>query len=124
MLNLANNLGYTIWDLRFGIYDLKIWNYMFVRIVKLTFQEDKIAAFLENFNEIKHQIRSFEGNEFLELYQDKQDARVFFTYSYWKDEKALENYRKSAFFSEVWSYTKTLFAEKPEAWSVNKLDTL
>jgi heme-degrading monooxygenase HmoA len=122
--NLANNLGYTIWDLRFGIYDLKIWNYMFVRIVKLTFQEDKIAAFLENFNEIKHQIRSFEGNEFLELYQDKQDARVFFTYSYWKDEKALENYRKSAFFSEVWSYTKTLFAEKPEAWSVNKLETL
>ena len=50
---------------------------MFVRIVKLTFQEDKIAAFLENFNEIKHQIRSFEGNEFLELYQDKQNASVF-----------------------------------------------
>ena len=97
---------------------------MFVRIVKLTFQEDKIAAFLENFNEIKHQIRSFEGNEFLELYQDKQDARVFFTYSYWQDETALEKYRKSAFFSEVWSYTKTLFAEKPEAWSVDKLDTL
>lgn len=97
---------------------------MFVRIVKLTFKEDKIAAFLENFNEIKHQIRSFEGNEFLELYQDKQDARVFFTYSYWQDETALENYRKSDFFSEVWSYTKTLFAEKPEAWSVNKLETL
>ena len=94
---------------------------MFVRIVKLTFQEDKIAAFLENFNEIKHQIRSFEGNEFLELYQDKQNASVFFTYSYWKDEKALENYRKSVFFSEVWSYTKTLFAEKPEAWSVKQL---
>ena len=56
---------------------------MFIRIVKLTFKEDEIAAFLENFNEIKHQIRSFEGNEFLELYQDKQDARVFFTYSYW-----------------------------------------
>ena len=44
---------------------------MLVRIVKLTFQEDKIADFLNNFNEIKHQIRSFEGNEFLELYQDK-----------------------------------------------------
>ena len=51
---------------------------MFIRIVKLTFQEDKIVAFLENFNEIKHQIRSFEGNEFLELYQDKQDAPIKF----------------------------------------------
>ena len=97
---------------------------MLVRIVKLTFQEDKIADFLNNFNEIKHQIRRFEGNEFLELYQDKQDTRIFFTYSYWKDENALEKYRKSALFNEVWSYTKTLFADKPEAWSVDKLDTL
>jgi heme-degrading monooxygenase HmoA len=97
---------------------------MLVRIVKLTFQEDKITDFLNNFNEIKYQIRNFEGNKFLELYQDKQDARVFFTYSYWENELALEKYRKSALFNEVWSYTKTLFAEKPEAWSVNKLDTL
>lgn len=97
---------------------------MLVRIVKLTFQEDKIADFLNNFNEIKHQIRRFEGNEFLELYQDKQDTRIFFTYSYWKDEAALEKYRQSELFNEVWSYTKTLFADKPEAWSVDKLDTL
>ena len=97
---------------------------MFVRIVKLTFQEDKIEAFLTNFEEIKHQIRNFEGNEFLELYHDKQDARIFFTYSYWRDEEALEKYRKSALFNEVWTYTKTLFADKPEAWSVNKLHTL
>lgn len=97
---------------------------MFVRIVKLTLKEDKIADFLANFEEIKHQIRNFEGNEFLELYQDKEDVRVFFTYSYWKNEEALENYRKSAFFDEVWTYTKTLFDGKPEAWSVNKLATL
>lgn len=97
---------------------------MFVRIVKLTFQEDKIEAFLANFEEIKQQIRNFEGNEFLELYQDKHDSRIFFTYSYWKNEEALENYRKSALFNEVWTYTKTLFADKPEAWSVNKLATL
>ena len=97
---------------------------MFVRIVKLTFQEDKIADFLANFEEIKHQIRNFEGNEFLELYQDKKDARIFFTYSYWQNEDALEKYRKSALFNEVWTYTKTLFADKPEAWSVNKLHSL
>ena len=97
---------------------------MFVRIVKLTFQEDKIEAFLANFEEIKQQIRNFEGNEFLELYQDKHDSRIFFTYSYWKNEEALENYRKSTLFNEVWTYTKKLFADKPEAWSVNKLATL
>jgi heme-degrading monooxygenase HmoA len=90
----------------------------------MCFQEDKIEAFLKNFEEVKQQIRNFEGNQFLELYQDKNDKRIFFTYSYWENETALENYRNSTLFNEVWSYTKTLFSDKPEAWSVDKLATL
>lgn len=97
---------------------------MFVRIVKMRFQEDKIIAFLENFHQVKHQIREFEGNQFLELYQDKTDNRVFFTYSYWINEESLENYRKSDIFKEVWTYTKALFSDKPEAWSVEKVVSL
>lgn len=90
----------------------------------MRFQEDKIEAFLNNFEEVKHHIRNFEGNRFLELYQDKNDNRIFFTYSYWENEEALENYRKSDLFEGVWSYTKTLFSDKPEAWSVDRLVTL
>ncbi len=90
----------------------------------MRFQEDKIEAFLNNFEEVKHHIRNFEGNRFLELYQDKNDKRIFFTYSYWENEEALENYRKSALFDDVWTYTKTLFSDKPEAWSVDRLVTL
>ena len=90
----------------------------------MRFQEDKIEAFLNNFEEVKHHIRNFEGNRFLELYQDKNDKRIFFTYSYWENEEALENYRKSALFDEVWTFTKKLFNDKPEAWSVNKLVSL
>lgn len=97
---------------------------MFVRIVKMRFQEDKIADFLANFNEVKEKIRNFEGNQFLELYQDKNDPRLFFTYSYWQTEENLENYRNSVLFNEVWSYTKKLFSDKPEAWSVDKVVSL
>lgn len=97
---------------------------MFIRIVKMRFHEDKIAAFLANFETVKHHIRSFEGNQFLELYQDKNDPRIFFTYSYWENEAALEKYRNSILFYEVWSYTKALFSDKPEAWSVDRLVTL
>jgi heme-degrading monooxygenase HmoA len=97
---------------------------MFVRIVKLRFHESNIAPFLENFEEVKDQIRSFDGNQFLELYQDKNDKRTFFTYSYWETEAHLEAYRNSELFKGVWSYTKTLFSDKPEAWSVDKLATL
>ena len=97
---------------------------MLVRIVKMRFQEDKIEAFLANFNQVKEKIRGFEGNQFLELYQDKNDPRIFFTYSYWETEENLEQYRNSILFKEVWSYTKTLFSDKPEAWSVDKVASL
>ena len=63
---------------------------MLVRIVKLTFHEDKIPAFLANFEEVKNNIRGFKGNQFLELYQDKNNPCIFFTYSYWENEEALE----------------------------------
>ncbi len=97
---------------------------MLVRIVKLSFHQDKIPAFLENFELVKNQIRNFPGNRLLELYQDKTNASIFFTYSYWESEEDLENYRKSELFTEVWDFTKQLFNDKPEAWSVDKLDRL
>ncbi|MFZ4106779.1 putative quinol monooxygenase [Flavobacterium sp.] len=97
---------------------------MFVRIVKMSFHEENIPAFLENFELMKSQIRNAPGNRFLELYQDKINPEILFTYSYWETEEDLENYRKSALFDEVWTYTKKLFNNKPEAWSVNKLVSL
>ena len=97
---------------------------MLVRIVKLSFHPDKIPAFLENFELVKNQIRNFPGNRLLELYQDKTNASIFFTYSYWDSEEDLENYRKSELFTEVWDFTKKLFNDKPEAWSVDKLNSL
>ncbi|WP_414654773.1 putative quinol monooxygenase, partial [Flavobacterium sp. UBA4854] len=82
---------------------------MFVRIVKMSFHEEKIPDFLENFESVKEKIRNAEGNRFLELYQDKTDKGVFFTYSYWETEEDLENYRNSELFNSVWGFTKKLF---------------
>jgi (4S)-4-hydroxy-5-phosphonooxypentane-2,3-dione isomerase len=97
---------------------------MFVRIVKMSFHEENINAFLENFESNKEKIRNSSGNRLLELYQDKNNKNIFFTYSYWETENDLENYRKSELFGEVWKFTKALFNAKPEAWSVDKLVSL
>jgi autoinducer 2-degrading protein len=97
---------------------------MFVRIVKMGFHEDKVTAFLDNFEQVKQDIRNFPGNRFLELYRDRNDPTVFFTYSYWETEADLENYRTSELFIEVWAYTKQLFRQKAEAWSVDKMVSL
>jgi heme-degrading monooxygenase HmoA len=97
---------------------------MFVRIVKMSFHEENIPAFLENFELMKAKIRNSPGNRLLELYQDKNDPRIFFTYSYWETEQDLENYRQSELFYDVWQFTKKLFNDKPQAWSVDKLISL
>ncbi|MEM6895670.1 MAG: antibiotic biosynthesis monooxygenase [Bacteroidota bacterium] len=93
---------------------------MLIRIVKLTFQEDKIPDFLELFEKSRKGIVAFEGCQFVELYQDKTHSNIFFTYSHWLSDTYLEAYRNSSFFKTVWADTKVLFSEKPEAWSVTK----
>ncbi|WP_299016620.1 antibiotic biosynthesis monooxygenase family protein [uncultured Polaribacter sp.] len=93
---------------------------MFVRIVKMSFHQKHVSAFLNMFEDKKVRIRASKGCQLLELYQDKNNPDIFFTYSYWQTASDLENYRNSDFFKETWQETKTYFNDKPEAWSVDK----
>ncbi|WP_250432505.1 putative quinol monooxygenase [Hanstruepera flava] len=97
---------------------------MFVRIVKMSFDDKFIDVFLNNFHANKEAIRGFRGCQLLELYRDKHNTNVFFAYSYWNSEADLERYRHSELFKSVWSKTKPLFNAKPEAWSVDKVVSL
>ncbi len=97
---------------------------MLIRIVKLEFEATKIATFLHTFEAEKEVIRNFPGCLFLELYNDIHNTSLYFTYSYWENEAALENYRNSDLFKQIWAKTKVLFKGKPEAWSVNKIESL
>ncbi|MBJ2172643.1 antibiotic biosynthesis monooxygenase [Aureibaculum sp. A20] len=93
---------------------------MLIRIVKLSFEEEKISKFLSTFNAHKEQIKKFKGCTHLELLRDKNNSNIFFTYSYWNNEQDLENYRNSDLFNNVWAQTKVLFNNRPEAWSVER----
>jgi autoinducer 2-degrading protein len=93
---------------------------MIIRIVKMTFNPEKTADFLEVFNASKQYIVSMPGCQHLELLQDIHSSNIFFTYSYWETENDLNNYRNSELFKSVWAKTKLLFEKKAEAWSVHK----
>lgn len=97
---------------------------MFTRIVKMEFNKEEIPTFLINFEKIKEKIRAFEGCSFLELYQDKNNTDIFFTYSRWNNLSDLENYRNSDLFKKVWATTKPMFRSKAQAWSVDTLHSL
>jgi len=96
---------------------------MLIRIVRMNFHKEQVPSFLALFQNSKSVIKSFPGCTYLELLQDASDACVFYTYSHWSDEKALESYRDSTFFKGTWAKTKVLFASKAQAFSLKEIDT-
>jgi quinol monooxygenase YgiN len=90
----------------------------------MTFREDAVDAFLENFETNKENIRNFRGCSHLELWQDENHKNIFMTYSHWESEEALNQYRDSELFKSVWSFTKKLFSGKPVAFSSKKIQEL
>lgn len=95
---------------------------MLIRIVRMTFQDGKLPDFHAIFDRSKHHIRAFPGNRHLELLSDPDDPNVRMTYSLWNSATDLDAYRHSELFRTTWAATKTLFAEKPVAFSGERLE--
>ena len=60
----------------------------------------------------------------MRLYTEAGDPDVFFTFSVWESAAHLDAYRNSKLFAETWAATKALFADKPQAWSMEELETV
>ncbi len=97
---------------------------MIIRIVKMSFNTEKVHAFLEKFEQHKNDIRNFEGCEYLELLHQIDNPNVYFTHSKWQSDAHLQAYRNSELFAKVWAFTKTGFNDKPQAWSLSTLKAL
>ena len=93
---------------------------MIIRLVKMTFRPEEVGTFQDLFAGWRHRIIAFPGCRHLELLHDADDPRVFFTYSIWDGPHALEAYRNSAVFNDVWPVVKGLFAARAEAWTTEQ----
>ncbi|MBO0937719.1 antibiotic biosynthesis monooxygenase [Fibrella sp. HMF5335] len=91
---------------------------MLTRLVRMSFQEDRLADFAAIFDSSKAKIRAFPGCLHLELRRDLDHPNVRITHSLWESPAALEAYRQSDLFRTTWAATKVLFAEKPLAFSM------
>ena len=95
---------------------------MLTRIVRMHFREEEVPNFLQIFKESQSKIAAFPGAHSVELLQDWNNTAVYYTYSIWDNEESLNAYRDSALFEGVWAATKALFAEKPKAYSLRKIN--
>jgi quinol monooxygenase YgiN len=94
---------------------------MIIRIVKLKFQKDKVADFLNLFDNVVTKVNTYPGCQQMHMVRDLNDETLFFTYSVWENTTALENYRNSPLFQTIWPQIKSWFSEKAEAWSTEKV---
>ncbi|NNE35698.1 MAG: antibiotic biosynthesis monooxygenase [Rhodothermales bacterium] len=90
---------------------------MIVRIVRLTLHPNEREAFQALFDEVSTRIRGSAGCLELKLLEDVRHPNIVTTFSEWRDEQSLNEYRKSDFFLSTWSKTRKLFAAPPEAHS-------
>ncbi|MCW3464733.1 putative quinol monooxygenase [Chitinophaga nivalis] len=91
---------------------------MINRLVKMEFVPEQVNTFRELFTRQQQLIRHFPGCLHLELWEHETSGNIFFTFSQWESETALETYRASDLFKETWAATKVLFNAKPDAWTV------
>ena len=87
----------------------------------MTFKRESLEEFKLIFERSKEKIRNFEGCTHVELCNDIEHPNVFFTYSHWESEEALNAYRDSTFFKSTWNKTKALFDTAPEAYSLRTI---
>jgi len=95
---------------------------MLIRLVRLPLHPDRVADFLHLFEQARARIRVQPGCLHLELWQDADAPATYCTYSYWTDAAALDAYRRSALFGQVWPATKRLLASPALAFSVRKIE--
>ena len=91
---------------------------MLLRIVRLPLRPEGVAAFLALFERSRARIRQQPGCQHLALWQDAAEPHTYCTVSHWADAAALDRYRRSALFGEVWPATKQLLAAPPTAFSL------
>lgn len=91
---------------------------MLLRLVRLPLLPAREAEFLVLFRQSEALIRAQPGCLALALGRQADAPGTWCTVSHWIDAAALDAYRRSALFGQVWPATKRLLAAPPEALSI------
>ena len=93
---------------------------MITRIVRMEFKTEHVEDFRAQFDSVRNKIRQYPGVHCLELHRDTSHSNVFYTYSQWDSEQALETYRQSELFKYAWGEVKPWFANRAQAFSLQE----
>ncbi len=90
---------------------------MIVRIVHMFFRPHALEQLMPLIHRQLRNVMSHPGCLAVKLFRDTSDPDHLCTFSIWEDQEALDDYRQSDHFIEVWSTLKSHFAKPPQAYS-------
>lgn len=93
-----------------------------VRIVRMEFKEESMVLFDALFAKSQSKIEAQNGCRRVLMLHSTANKLERTTMSWWDNEEALNAYRKSNLFGEVWPKTKSMFSKDPMAWSMAWVD--
>ncbi len=96
---------------------------MITRIVKLHFHQNQAKLFPPVFARVSEQILKYPGCRSLDMLQDVDNPAIYFTISTWDHLLALEHYRRSELFKQVWPEVKAWFAFPADAWTLQNVSS-
>jgi heme-degrading monooxygenase HmoA len=89
-----------------------------LRVVRMDFRAEECGPFDLLFEDARSRISAVPGCLGVTCFSDVAGGGGRTTFSVWQSERALEAYRESALFKEVWALTKPGFQSRPVAWSM------
>ncbi len=94
---------------------------MILRIVKMELNETKIELFEHFMDNLKEEKLKQDGCLHHDIFCDKDNSMMFFSYTIWATEKHLKKYKKTELFKEVTRTIRTLCVKEPIAWTVENV---
>ena len=95
---------------------------MVIRLVSLKCKPEDVGAFRLFLHDSAPRVRDFSGCFSLQIVNDVADSTSFFTISTWRDVDALEAYRTSPLFNQVWPRIKAFLREPARASTCEEIE--
>lgn len=93
---------------------------MITRIIKLA-TKDTPEDFMEYMNEVIPEFSAMEGCQQVEVLRGKINEHIFFIYTIWKNNTALNKFRHSEFNQVFWNKLMEMSESRPQVWSVENI---
>ena len=94
---------------------------MITRIIKISIDKEKQESFTKFINPLHDKFMQIDGCTQFEVFREKEENRIYFIYTIWKNEAKLNKFRKSDFNKSFWNKLNELAESSPQVWTVENI---